>query len=288
MIRIIKASTKKAQNLSYVKADAAEDARRGARERRQAAKGRKESKAAGKEIIDKIKNAEDPIEEAFEQLVPSQGKADTVAGEMVRAMMRILYRDYNDGDRFFEGYGIETCADAVAYLCDVDPDLEDDFAGVAERNLEGNAYTREIKKISDKVLDYLYANPNLFTENNTADYQDYDGEGFIEDNEWEPKYDYDCEIPGNVYYHLEKEDISEQDLVWELESWDSLRDTDISVESDYIQIYGLTRDQYDEIDGRLYDWLEQYGEDLDSEYGSEDDEEEEEYEEEEEEYEDEE
>ena len=34
----------------------------------------------------------------FEELVPLEGKADTLAGEIIRAISRIGYRFYNDGD----------------------------------------------------------------------------------------------------------------------------------------------------------------------------------------------
>lgn len=279
MIKIIKAS----KNLKYVKADAAEDARRAARERRQAAKDRRASKATGSGIISKIKEAEDPIEEAFEQLVPASGKADTVAGEAVRAMMRLLYRDYNDGDRFFEGYGIETCADAVAYLTDIYEDLYSDFEDIAMRNLEEERYTNALKKISDKLLNILYANPELFTKANTEDYQEWDGEQFIKDAEWEPMYDFDVMLPRNVEWHLEMDHISERDLQWELESWEGLGDADIEIQSDIIYVNNIDKDTYDEIEGHMYNWLEDYGDQLDDEFGSEDDYEEEEEDEEEEE-----
>jgi len=266
---------------NYVKADEFEDRRRAARERRAAAHARKESKAAGRDIVQKIKDSEDPIETAFELLVPDSGRADTVAGEAVRAMMRLLYRDYNDGDRFFEGYGIETCADAVAYLTDIYEDLYDDFEGIALRDLDGRAYTNALKKISDKLLNILYADPELFTKANTEDYQGWDGEQFIKDAEWEPMYDFDVSIPRNVEWHLEREDISERDLQWELESWEGLGDADIEIQSDIIYINNLRKDEYDEVESHMYSWLEDYGDQLDEEYGSEDDYEEEEYEEEE-------
>ena len=35
--------------------------------------------------------------------VPDSGKADSVAGELVRAINRIIYRWFNDGDRINEG-----------------------------------------------------------------------------------------------------------------------------------------------------------------------------------------
>lgn len=48
--------------------------------------------------------------------VPDSGKADSVAGELVRAINRIIYRWFNDGDRINEGYGKETTNAAARYL----------------------------------------------------------------------------------------------------------------------------------------------------------------------------
>ena len=45
----------------------------------------------------------------FKELVPISGKADSLAGEIVRAISRIGYRFYNDGDQLGIGYGKETC-----------------------------------------------------------------------------------------------------------------------------------------------------------------------------------
>lgn len=56
------------------------------------------------------------IDALFEELVPSMGKADTEAGEIVRAYCRIAHRWFNDGDKLGIGYGNETCNAAGRYL----------------------------------------------------------------------------------------------------------------------------------------------------------------------------
>ena len=273
----------------YVKADVTSEEAAKMRQHYQDRKANARAKkaAAQNEIIDQIRRSYDPIETAFDLLVPGSGPAETVAGELVRAMMRLLYRDYNDGDIFYEGYGIETCADAVAYLSEIGEDKLDvnfysKFADIAERNIRDSQYTAKLTDISNDLIEALLDHEELFREKNTTDYQDFNGEQFIEQEGWEPRYDYDVSIPENVMYHLEKGDISERDLEWEIQEWEYLRDADISVETDIIYIYELKREEYDEIEGNMYKWLEQYGEELDSEYGSEDDEydEDEEYEEE--------
>ena len=59
---------------------------------------------------------EDRCDALFEKLVPSEGRSDTVEGEMIRAICRIGHRWSNDGDYFYEGYGAETAGPAHEYL----------------------------------------------------------------------------------------------------------------------------------------------------------------------------
>ena len=59
---------------------------------------------------------EQKLGDLFDELVPSSGKADSVAGELVRATSRIAYRYYNDGDLLGVGYGRETVNPAGRFL----------------------------------------------------------------------------------------------------------------------------------------------------------------------------
>ena len=56
------------------------------------------------------------MEALFNELVPRIGKADTLAGEILRAAGRISYRWSNDGDQIGIGYGKETCNAAARFL----------------------------------------------------------------------------------------------------------------------------------------------------------------------------
>jgi hypothetical protein len=58
----------------------------------------------------------DRLNDLFDELVPSSGKAESLAGELVRATARIGYRFYNDGDQIGIGYGKETCNPAARFL----------------------------------------------------------------------------------------------------------------------------------------------------------------------------
>lgn len=61
-------------------------------------------------------NAEEMNEVLFDELLPSMGKADTEGGEIMRAVNRIQYRYWNDGDIAGQGYGKQTVNPAVRFL----------------------------------------------------------------------------------------------------------------------------------------------------------------------------
>lgn len=265
-MRRIKCSSK-LDNKSLRSVKAADFDAEAFRKRHEDAADRRKSKQSAN-IINQIRDADEPIETAFELLVPASGKADTVAGELVRALMRLLYRDYNDGDVFYEGYGIETCGDAVAFLCDKIPELEEMFENIAMKNLRDDQYTDGLKEIADETLDYIFHDPELVSTKNTEDMFDYDGEQFIEDRDWEHVYEFSCDLPENVYRHLDAGNVSSADIEYEIEGWDGMEGADIQVDSNgqWVSIQNLKKDAYDLCEDSLERWLEQYGDDLDQEY----------------------
>lgn len=85
-------------------------------------------------------NAEEMNEVLFDELVPSMGKSYTEGGEILRAVNRIQYRYWNDGDIAGQGYGKRTVNPAVRFL-----DL------VVDRLKYSNFRT-----LVNKFLDYVY------------------------------------------------------------------------------------------------------------------------------------
>ena len=59
---------------------------------------------------------ETKFDEIYKKIVPASGMADTVIGEIFRAVGRLGYRNWNDGDYFYEGYGCETCGSSATFL----------------------------------------------------------------------------------------------------------------------------------------------------------------------------
>lgn len=102
----------------------------------------------------------------WDEHVPAMGIAPTVGGEILRAMSRILYRFYNDGDMVGNGYGNETCNSSDRYLSDAVPDYQslDRFNGAQEKE-----YEEAMLKNHRIVFGYIQKNPDLFQKNNTED-----------------------------------------------------------------------------------------------------------------------
>jgi len=64
----------------------------------------------------------DQFGKIFDEEVPQSGSSKNMYGEIIRAVNRICYRYWNDGDFFFDGYGIETCGDAAFWLLKFAPE----------------------------------------------------------------------------------------------------------------------------------------------------------------------
>ena len=119
-----------------------------------------------------LTNTENRLAELFEGLVPNIGKADTVAGEIVRAINRITYRYYNDGDQIGIGYGKQTCNPAARYLMNFSGEVEKkvcELWGVYSEHV----YEKRLHALEDAVLKYLEENPNLKTTENKDDMIEY-------------------------------------------------------------------------------------------------------------------
>ena len=125
------------------------------------------------------------IDALFQELVPAEGPAATVAGEIVRAMCRIGHRWNNDGDRIGIEWGKETCNAAARYLMERAGEKTAEAVKQAWEYYGAN-YGAKVDGIVCAVLDYLDAHPELRETENSEDYwdlekpEDYEDE----DDEW--------------------------------------------------------------------------------------------------------
>ena len=211
----------------------------------------------------------DVLDDIFNDVVPSSGKADSVGGEIVRAMMRILYRDYNDGDVFYDGYGLETAGPSAEYLMDTVEEVSDELKRIVERELEDDEYTEALEDATATILHYLVDNSHLFGEPNEEDSRDYDTE-YLEENR--PLTDVSIDYSDDVHELINYDIISTRDIQQYAE--DAISDMgrqngvrpDVEVYGDYISISEITKEMAKEIESwDFWDGLiEEYGEELEN------------------------
>ena len=151
-------------------------------------------------------NTEERINELFEELVPMSGKADTVAGEIVRAISRLGYRNYNDGDHIGVGYGKETCNPAARYLAaKCDKNVEKavyDAWGIDSDDL----YDKAVEELEKAVLNFLSEHPELKEKANTEDMWDYRNDQEDQDDWDEEEDDYYEDEWAEDYFEEDEEE----------------------------------------------------------------------------------
>lgn len=148
-------------------------------------------------------------ENLFSQLVPVGGQCETLEGEMLRAINRIVYRCYNDGDKFYTGYGVETAGSSALFLMEM-------FSNMAElkpallilekldrmQPYNDNEYEVEICKVYELIVLYIESRnceyrPN--TIDSTFDYHD------VAMRTWDANDGYEDE-DGDDYWNYNEDD----------------------------------------------------------------------------------
>lgn len=138
----------------------------------------------------------------FDKYVPYKGKADTVYGECIRAMNRIAFRNWNDGDMIGYDYGNETCNAPARFLME---HIEDDeiheliLKMWKESEISEKAYENDLDKLTQYVCDYLKENKDKMLVKNEEDMWDY-----TEPEDY--KYDEDDEDDDDYYDDSEDDD----------------------------------------------------------------------------------
>lgn len=245
------------------------------------AKAKADAVAKGQNLYDQtvveieVGGKDDPLGAAFNILVPRSGKADTSAGELVRAMSRLNYRWYNDGDKFYEGYGLETCASSAAYLIDNVPKstkIPDLLYGAAESLGDDTYYKDILEKCSNLLVDYLLDHPELFGEPAKADSRDYESETVDEIEAMGHSHEYDIDTWA-VEAAIEHGWTTWEDFLYFLDDLCSYYGGEVhGIARDAFVIIDLTSEQYSEWEEQYPNEVENYVEELMAEHADEEDE----------------
>ena len=211
-------------------------------------------------------NLQSKLNKLDDLLVPASGKADTVAGELIRAIQRVLYRDYNDGDRFYTGYGLETCASSVAYIIDTlnDSDISDIFSELSYNDTIDSKYTKQLESVASYILLDLFTDSSLFTKS-PKDSRYYNSKTLEDIIERDKQHEFEIYL-GDVESYVENGCISYSDVE------DFLHDLCSNYGGEVYGAYGsftiqnLSGEQVEQWEEMYDNELESYLEELESEY----------------------
>jgi hypothetical protein len=105
----------------------------------------------------------------YNKLVPKSGPANTMAGEIIRALMAIMNGALRNNQVFYDGEGKDKFGSAFYYLTSKGyTDILEDAIG-----LTGDEYISIIEKVIDKIArDFIY-NPELLKTQNMEDYTQF-------------------------------------------------------------------------------------------------------------------
>lgn len=125
--------------------------------------------------------------EPLSEYIPDTGKADTVGGEMTRAVNRICYRYFNDGEKLgdFDMYDMEpndipSVTYAAAYIFDeygsfgpLGRKLKNVVEELVFRDFNDSAYERVLVRLCEAAREIYDNNPQIFSKSNSDDLFDH-------------------------------------------------------------------------------------------------------------------
>lgn len=263
-----KSMIKKAQDKKDAEAAAKADAEKVAE-----LKGKAEQALANMASFD---GWEDKLDCLHSDVVPNEGKADSLGGELVRAVVRIIYRDRNDGDKFFQGYGLETCGSSAMFLYDNGFGMQIDhiIENAGRYEDDDDAYSDAINKLGQLVIDRIQNEPELLTTLNDVDSRDIDYT-YIE--EQQPTYDFEFYGSDDIVELVEAEILNswklkeyvEQQLEWNSACRGCEVERPWTHYDHSVQVTGLTRDGLDYVEQELFNDPDSFWQDLVDEYSDE-------------------
>ena len=248
-----------------------------------AAKANADKVAALKDKADKalanmasFEDWEDQIDCLHSDVVPTEGKAESLGGELVRAIVRIIYRDRNDGDKFFQGYGLETCGSSAMFLYNngFDTQIDHIIENAGRYEDDDDAYSDALNKLGQLVLDRIQNEPELLTTLNDVDSRDVDYT-YIE--EQQPTYDFEFYGSDDIVELVEAEILNswklkeyvEQQLEWNSACRGCEVERPWTHYDHSVQVTGLTRDGLDYVEQELFNDPDSFWQDLVDEYSDE-------------------
>lgn len=182
---------------------------------------------------------QEEFDKLFDKYVPGSGKAPTVAGELLRAVGRIGYRYFNDGDKIGTGYGRETVNAAARYVMKKgSPSMATTIEQLWSSDpyyemINDQKYEILLNKLVNTTLQFIETNPELTEKPNNEDLWNYtDPEEDVDDYPEEDEEYYDED---DYYESLDIEDDEEE--------WEEVESKQVSDEDGFMTDYTLYKNK---------------------------------------------
>lgn len=130
---------------------------------------RDEREEARLNVLRSLNEMNEELNGLFDELVPAEGPAESVAGEIARAACRIGYRHLNDGDKIGERSGVETCHPAAGYLMETCGEWAGEILEAMYWTIDDAEYRNLLSELIESVVGYVRENPGLRTQANDQD-----------------------------------------------------------------------------------------------------------------------
>lgn len=228
------------------------------------------------EIYNKNKDFEKLMTALFDEFVPASGRCDTLGAELIRAIERVRYRDYNDGDRFYEGYGLETCASDAAFIAEnTNDDIYETIVNIADNYDDSDSeYTNRLNSLAKDVINYIKNTPEIGALP-TEDSRSFNSDLIYEWTANSKHYEFDVEIPYDIQDFIDRGHIGYDDVRDFIDNLTSYYGGTLnSWAADAYTIEELSQDEYDEWKRNCYNEFDDWYKDLVDEYGEYDEDEE--------------
>lgn len=200
------------------------------------------------ELLDS-RSKEDLLDFMFSELVPESGCASTLVGELVRALMHILYVKQLSSQKFYQDQGLSYCGGAAQFL--MDNGYEDAIVNIVSEN-DDLTYTDSVMSLAELIARDVITDSNLLCKQNTCDSRNYANDRI---SNLAASFDYTIYLPYFIVQGIEDNKISYGDVCTYLKDKLDVPET-ITIEDAFndqcaVQFVNISRDMFEYIDEQV-------------------------------------
>lgn len=202
------------------------------------------------------RSKEDLLDFMFSELVPESGCASTLVGELVRALMHVLYVKRLSSQKFYQDQGLGQCGGAAQFL--MDNGYEDAIVSIID-NDDDCAYDNSVMSLIELIARDVVSDNTLLAKANTTDSKSYSNDRIAG---LAASFDYTVYLPYYIIEGIDDNKTTYEDVCTYLRNKlglnASFKCEDPFNDQTAVQFTDITRDLFNTIDdaftsGNLFD-----------------------------------